>query len=589
MNTSLKTGWDLTLLYASPEDPQIEKDLKAFERACASFARKYSIEKKFLSKEKALADALIEYEKLYAMPEGGRPAVYFYFKTELDAADNKSEARLNQISERLSKASNLIIFFDLELGKIPVKQQQIFLKSKLLASQRYFLKRLFDTAKYNLTEPEEKILNLVYQTGQNLWVQGQDKLLNQQTIEYKGKTLPIPAAFNMISSLGVKERREVHNLVMEKLKSISFFAESELTAIYTDKKIRDELRGFKQPYSATILSYQNDEKNIITFADTVTKHFSISHRFYALKAKLAKLDRLEYADRAAKVGSFNKEFTFEHSTEILMKSFDKLDPEFSSILGTYLERGQIDVFSKKGKTGGAYCAGNTGLPTFVLLNHANNLDSVKTYAHEMGHAIHTEFSKTQPILYENYTISVAEVASTLFENFIFQEIFDSLTEEQKIIALHDRLNDFVATIFRQIACFNYERELHATLRAEGALSKEKMAELHNKHMKAYLGPLFDMHEDDGYFFVYWTHLRRFFYVYSYAYGALISSALYRRYREDKTYIEKIKQFLRAGGSMTPEQIFKSIGIDTSSPDFFEEGLQMLLEDIKKLEKLIRNK
>ncbi len=106
-------------------------------------------------------------------------------------------------------------------------------------------------------------------------------------------------------------------------------------------------------------------------------------------------------------------------------------------------------------------------------------------------------------------------------------------------------------------------------------------------MKAYLGPQFTMKEDDGYFFVQWPHLRYFFYVYSYAYGEIISKALYSKYKHDKNYMKEIEKFLSAGGSKSPEQIFKDIGIDTGKPEFFVEGLKEIEEDIKKLEALIK--
>jgi oligoendopeptidase F len=215
------------------------------------------------------------------------------------------------------------------------------------------------------------------------------------------------------------------------------------------------------------------------------------------------------------------------------------------------------------------------------------MDSLKTFAHEMGHAIHAELSKSQPPLYENHTISVAEVASTFFEHIAFEEVFPRLNKKEQIIALHDRINDAIATIFRQVAVFNYELEMHTLIREKGALSKEEMANLHNKHMKAYLGPQFGLKELDGYFFVSWPHLRYFFYVYSYAYGELISMALYKKYKDDKNYIHEIKKFLSAGGSKSPEDIFKDIGIDTSKPAFFAQGLKNLEEDITKLEKLLK--
>ena len=249
----------------------------------------------------------------------------------------------------------------------------------------------------------------------------------------------------------------------------------------------------------------------------------------------------------------------------------------------------MDVFPAQGKRGGAFCSSGVGTPTLVLLNHMPNYDGVMTFAHEMGHAIHAEFSKSQSPLYQGHSTAVAEVASTFFENLAFEEIFSKLTDKEKIEALHDRINDDISTVFRQIACFNFEYELHTQIKQKGALSREDIAALMNKHMSAYLGKSVKLDEVDGYFFVAWSHIRSFFYVYSYAYGQLISKALYASYKKDKNFLLKIEEFLYAGESKTPEDIFNSIGIDTTKPEFFELALQSIEKDIDYLEELAKSK
>jgi oligoendopeptidase F len=128
--------------------------------------------------------------------------------------------------------------------------------------------------------------------------------------------------------------------------------------------------------------------------------------------------------------------------------------------------------------------------------------------------------------------------------------------------------------------------MHQKIRAQGSLSKEEFAKMMNKHMKAYLGDTFELSDSDGLFFVTWHHLRYMFYVYSYAYGQLTSKALYKKYSEDKKYITQIKKFMSLGGSMSPEDIFKSIGIDVKKPDFFRKGIESINEDIARLERLV---
>jgi len=585
--TNYKLEWDLTQLYATKDvHKNVEADVRKVERAIDAFAKKYSKNKRHLKDPKALRYALEESEKMSAMPEMSRPYMYFAYIRELDSTDQEAEAMINKLTDRLTKAENKLIFFDLELGKIPISVQKKFLKSKELQPYRYNLEQLFENSKYHLTEAEEKILNLKSFTSRSLWVQGFEKLLNKQMIEHKGKEIPLAEAANLIQMLPLEERRDLHARMMAQVRGISDFAESEINAVVHDKKINDELRGFKHPYSATILRYENDEKSVLNLVKTVTDHFGVAHRFYKLKAKMLGLPKLTYADRSAKVGETHKKIPFKEAVEIVRGVFYGAHSRYGEIFDRFLTNGQIDVYPKKGKTGGAFCSHSTNLPTFVLLNHVDDFHSVSTLAHEMGHAIHSERSKEQPVRYQDYTTSVAETASTLFENILFNAIFKELTPQEQVIALHDKLEGNIASICRQIACFNFELELHTSIRNKGSLSKEEIAALLNSHMAAYLGPSVELHENDGYFFTKWSHIRNFFYVYSYAYGELISKALYERYQEDPSYIESIDTFLSAGGSKKPEAIFKDIGIDTSKPSFFASGMKSIEKDVDQLEKLL---
>ncbi len=583
----IKTEWDLGVFYKSPKDPKIEKDLLQIEVECLNFEKKYRNKTDYLKNENALFKALSDYEKLYAFLDGAKPVLYYFFLNCLDSRDDKISAALNKASLRLTSASNKVLFFELNLGKIDKKIKNQFLKNKKLSGYKHFLCKIFKNSAYDLTEPEEKILNLKSLPGRRLWIQGVEKLLNSQIVKFQGKNIPINEAMGLFSNLPTKDRRTLHFEITKILEEMGHFAESEINAVYLDKKIDDELRGFKEPYHRTVLSYENDLKTVENLIRTVTKNFKISQRFYKLKAKLLKVSYLEYADRAAGVGVIKTKFEFDGSLQILRSGFSKIGQKYLNILDRMLENGQVDVFPKTGKHGGGFCLHSIDNPTFVLLNYVDNMNSIKIFAHEMGHAIHSEMSKNQRPIYQNYTSSVAEVASTLFENFLFDEIFDKLSEKEKVVALHNRINDSIGTIFRQIACFNFELDLHGQIRSKGSLSKEEIAGLHNKNMAAYMGKIAKFKEEDGYFFVAWPHIRNFFYVYSYAYGELISNAIYARIKKDPKYMNDVDKFLSAGSSMSPEEIFKMIGIDTAKAGFWQEGLKKIEDDIILLEKLTK--
>lgn len=582
---NVKTEWNLGVLYKSPNDQQIDRDIDNAEQAYISFARKYSKNSKYLTSDTELVKALKDYESLSELP-ASKASFYLHLAGDINSFDEKIKSKANLVSQRLQKIGNLVIFFDINLAKVPAKQQKIFLSSKKLEKYKYFLKKIFENSKYLLTEPEEKILSLKSLTSSGMWTKAVANIKSKRTVEHKGKQISLPEAESTIKELPTqKERFDLQNKVMEVYHSIAEIAESELNAIVTDKKINDELRGFNEAYDSTILSYDNDRSTVLNLVQTVSENFKISHKFYKLKAKMLKVNKINYSDRAVPVGKTSSKYTYETSYKVLHDLFSKVDPKFGEILKTFVENGQIDAYPKVGKRGGAYCSHHYNAPTFVMLNHTDTMYSLSTFAHEMGHAIHSEFAKTQPVFYSDYSMSTAEVASTLFEYFLFYDLFEKMSDEEKIIALHDKIQDDVATIFRQIACFNFELEMHNTIRKTGNMSKEDLANTMNKHMKSYMGDI-NFGDKDGYFFVGWPHLRYFFYVYSYAFGQLTSKVLYQKYKEDKNYIQKIKQFLSTGSSMSPEDTFKAIGLDLKNPEFWKNGIKEIENDIKTLEKLI---
>ena len=580
--------WNLSLLYKSANDPQIEKDIVAFETMIDSFAKKYdTVKKDFLVDDSVLLSALTAYEKIIENI-GVRPLHYFHFIKDTDASNTEASAKFALIENRLNISINKITFFSVLLGKLDKERQKVILANEDFRHFRIMLERIFHDATYTLSVLEENILSIKSVPGHSMWVSANEKVLNMKSIRWHGKEMPIPTAMQEIKNLSkYSDRKKMSDLVNEALKTVAPFTEAEINAIFTNKKLDDELRGFKEPYESTVLAYRNDPKIVDLLRKVVGENVSISHSFYKVKARLLKQKKLSYFDRATKVGKINSTYSFEATMSSLKEVFGAINPKFRNILDAYMVKGQIDAYPRVGKRGGAYCASSYGNPTFVLLNHIGDLNSYMTCAHELGHAIHGELSESQGALYCDYSFSLAETASTLFEAIALDGIYNSLSDKEKTVILHDRINDDIATIFRQIAGFNFELELHKAIRTKGYVSKEEIADMHNKNMSDYLGPLFVLTRDDGYFFVAWEHIRYFFYMYSYAYGQLVSKALLRRYKKDPTFWTKIEQFLSAGGKDSPENILKDIGIDVSSPEFFKEGLMEIADDIAELDRLTK--
>lgn len=584
--STIKTAWDLTQLYKSHTDPQIEKDIRTTEKAFKAFEKKYRGKKEWLKSDRKLLVALSDYEKLIAQSLLGKVHLYFGLTIETNTSDSIAEAGMSSFSMKNAKLCQHIVFFELDLGKLDAKQQKKFLSSKYLAPYSYLLQRIFIDSKHTLSEAEEKICAMKRLVARDLWVSGVSKALSKKMVTWKGEELPLSVVSETIPQLPVEERRELHKLFTAKLKTVAEFSESEINAVYLNKKIDDELRGYKNPWDSTLASDHTSNKTIDALQKAVEKNRNISHDFFELKRKIFNLDHLEYSDRNIDVPIESSKINFNEAHALFRSILERVHPEFVSIYDSMFENAQVDVFPKQGKVSGAFCTNNPeNLPVFVLLNHADTLNSATTLAHEMGHAFHTMFSRTQPFIYRNYSTATAEVASTFFEGIMFEHIYERASEEEKKALLHNRIQDDVQTIFRQMACFSFEKKLHGHIRAKGFAQKEEIAHIMNESMAEYLGPKVQLHPDDGYFFVNWSHIRNFFYVYTYAFGKIVSKALLAEYKKNPKFIEKIITFLKSGGSNTPENIFKSIGVDVTKPDFFERGFALMREDVERLRKL----
>ncbi len=583
----IQTEWNLKEhYYTSETDPRIEKDAKTYERKVKAFVKKYQ-KADFTSSAGKLLVALTDYEQLVALPDASRVVRYLSFRTTLNVNDTAASRLLSQYAEQFRKLSNELLFFSLTIGKIPKKQQQQYLKDDTLKPYRYYLKTSFEEAKHHLSEAEERILTLRSHTSSDMWPEMVDKIISNRTVTFQGKKYHVPEALEQIDLLSWVQKEKLWQHILDEMVQISEIAEHELTAIVLHKKTSDDLRGYKKPYSATVLGYENDERAVEALVEAISsKGFALSRKFYKLKAKLHDKKTIPYVNKYDSIGAVS-EPDFAAAIMVCRDVFYGMDSAFGSIFDRMLENGHVDVFARSGKRGGAFMAGTVGLPTYVMLNHKNNFKSLETLAHEIGHAIHAELSKSQPALYEDFSTTTAETASTLFEQAAMEKIYSTLPKKQKVVFLHNKIARDIATVQRQIAFYNFEFEMHTHVRSYGLATKEELAAMMQKHLQSYLGSSVEVSERDGYSYVYVPHVRYGFYVYTYAYGHLVSNLMLQRYAADPSYLTKINQFLHAGGSDTVENIFGSIGINTRKVETFLESLKTQEREIEELERLTK--
>ena len=583
----METGWNFN--WAKPEN--FDADRKKSSDAHDTFRNKWFERKDYLKDAKILREALDEYEKIlrnfYA---GGSEGYYYFLKEQSDLSDMEIRKKTMLIDDFQKKQSIKTLFFEINLAKIAEDKRKEFLESEDLSEYKNFLKDIFENSKHLLSEEGEKILSLKSSGSYELWVKMLEGFLTKETkkiIDSEGneREMTYTELLNLTRSKNKKVRDNAGTAFDEIMKKHYELAEVELNAVLENARIDDELRNFKRADESRINGDLIDFEFVDSLLSAVKEKYNLSHKYYSLLSKLAGQEKFNYYERNIELFKVNKKYSFEEAVKIVKGIFSKMDPEFLKIFENMLEKGQIDAFPRPGKNGGAFCVQyRLEDPIYVLLNYAGNINEITTLAHEMGHAINGHYmQKNENALNFGEPKSTAEVASTFMEDFVFEEILKEFEDEEKFYLMFNRILKEIADIYRQIALYFFELELHGAYRKEGYLSKERISEIFSKHMSEYLGELFDK-ETIKYGWVYWEHIRLYFYVYSYASGALISKTMQEKYRKDNSFIEKIKKFLSTGTSKAPREIFKEMGIEINK-EFFLEGLEKIERELNEVEEL----
>lgn len=585
---------DLSPLFQNDDDPNMKINRKKVAIANYNFINKWKNRTDYLKNPKILKKALDEYELLHReFGTGGGEDYYFLIKTQIDQNNTKIKARFNQIEDISLKIYNDLQFFELNLSKIPPKTRSRFLKSKELKEYEHFLERIFAWSNHLLSEKEERILNLQNVPAHQNWIDMVEGFLSKEEREILINGKKTKQNFSQIMSLINSQDKKIRDTAAKALNDIFIknieVAEKEINSILANKKIVDELRQLPRPDSARHLSDDIDTDIVDTLINTVSNNQNLSKRYYKLKSKLLKLPKLEYHERNVEIGIVNKKYSYDDSVKLVNEVFFDLDPEYSELFTKFVENSQIDVYPKNGKRGGAACFHNLwSEPSYIFLNHTDRLVDVTTLAHEVGHGIQNEMIKTkQNSLNFGTPLSIAEVGSQFLEDFVLEELMKRSDDKERLKIQMTKLNDDISAIFRQVACYKFEQELHRTFREKGYLSYQEIGQIFQKHMFSYMGPAVEKSEGSENWWVYWSHIRTFFYVYSYASGLLISKSMQASVRKDKNFIVKVKQFQNAGTSLSPKEIFKNMGIDITQKYFWEQGIKEIQNLLTETEKLAK--
>ena len=324
--------------------------------------------------------------------------------------------------------------------------------------------------------------------------------------------------------------------------------------------------------------------------DTIHSHLPKMYKYVSLRKKALGVEELHMYDvYVPMISDVDKKISYDDAKSTILKALAPMGDEYLSILKEGFDNRWIDIYENEGKRSGAYSWGPYGTHPYVLLNHNDDLNSMFTLAHEMGHALHSYYSnKTQPYTYSSYELFVAEVASTCNESLLIHYLLNNCSDKkERAYLINYFLDSFKGTIFRQTMFAEFEKITHEMVDNNESLTADKLCDIYYNLNKQYFGPNMIIDEEIKYEWSRIPHFYNEFYVYQYATGFSAAIALSKRIMElGQEGVDDYMKFLSGGSSKDPIDLLKMAGVDMSSPDPINAAMEMFGELVDELEKLL---
>ena len=583
-------AWDLSVLFASPDDPRIDAALKSLKKRTAAFAKKWRGKIKAKPKASELLEALREYEGMAEdLTKIGAYAHLVY------AADTRPDAHRNlmqRVDEVETALRNEQLFFDLEWLETPEPLVKKLLADPKLAPYKHYLQSERKYKPHALSEPEEKIVNEKAMTGLNAW----QKLFTELTssMRFKVEVGGEVRELNQSGTLVLMRHPErlqrqrawegFYSTLKQNSQTLAFIYDTR----FQDYLVNNRLRKYKTHMQPRHLANGIEGSAVDAMMNVVERNHGLAHRYWALKAKLLGLPKLELYDQYAPLFDVKEKISYPEGKQIVLDALRRFSPEFETMAQRFFDGNWIDADPRDGKRGGAFCAGVTpSTNPFILMSYNDDMRDVTTLAHELGHGMHDLLAAKQSLFNYHPSLPVAETASVFAESLVFDELLGRMKNERDRLALLcGKIEDSFATVYRQTVLTRFEQAAYDA-RARGRLSAAQIGEIWLNANAPYYGDVVDM---SGGYELGWSYIPHFintpFYCYAYSFGELLVKALYGMYRRDGAkFVPKYKALLASGGSRTPREQTRAMGVDIRSEAFWQIGFDEIERLVGEAEQL----
>jgi oligoendopeptidase F len=577
--------WNLDDLYESSQD--LEEALERADHLADELDTQYRGNLSQLTAAE-LAEALSRFEIFHDLLD--RAYTYAYLNWCTGTTDPARGALLQRVRERYTSVSQKLIFFELELISFPQEQTETLIQQKELFRFRHFLEVLQLRREHVLSEPEEKVLAEKSVTGSGAWTRFFDEVLGAAEFPFRSDLLSEQDILSKLYDADREVRRDAASGFTQGLETYLRNLTYAFNTLLADKASDDRLRGYPHWLRSRNLSNEISDESVRTLVDSVTSRYDLVARFYQLKRRILGLDELFDYDRYAPIESVSQHYDWESAQDLVLSAYHAFAPKMGDIASRFFEHGWIDAGVSPGKRSGAFS--HRAVPEvhpYILMNFTGKFRDVQTLAHELGHGVHQYLSRVRGSLQGSTPLTTAEMASVFGEMLVFDKILSSESDPRSQLSmLIGKIDDTLATVFRQIAMNQFEERIHEARRGEGELSAERFSALWIETQEAMFQGSVTLCE---HYRIWWSYIPHFVhtpgYVYAYAFGELLVLALYALYQERREgFADRYLELLEAGGSDWPHVLIGRLGVDLQDPAFWQRGLGEIEKLIDQAEDLL---
>ncbi|MDF2510190.1 MAG: hypothetical protein K0S04_56 [Herbinix sp.] len=566
--------WSLDFLYRGFEDEEYKNDKKKLEALISEVSR-FSSELSEKQEEAALLQAVEYLEQLQLM--GSKFAGYLYSKQAVNTSDSATVNEINYFEKTLSLSTKPSAVIKKFIAKIP-NIEKYYEKYPKLKGYDYILSEMKEEANYLLSDDVEEVIAKLNISAASAWSSMQSYLTSTLEVEYRDSMITLSEVRNKAYDADVKVRKEAYIAEVKALEKIKDAISYSLNNIKTQVTTICDLRGYESPLSMTLIDSKMKRETLDALLEAIKEFLPAFHRYLKHKAKLLGHEHgLPWYELFAPLGESGRRFTVEESKDYLIKHFRGFTADLADMVEEAFDNAWIDFYPRKGKVGGAFCE---NLPfakqSIILSNFEGSLSDVVTLAHELGHAYHgLNIQEHQP-LNVDYSMPVAETASTFNEALIMDAVIEEAQGKEKMTLIESQLQDFT-----QIICDIYSRYLFETAVFEqsksGFLFADELKELMLWAQKEAYGEGLDQDYLHPYMWVVKGHYysdSHNFYNFPYAFGGLFARGLYEKYKaEGEAFVSKYKALLNATTIMSVEDAARQAEIDIENPEFWRNSLR----------------